>query len=80
MAGADRVIVREILGHVDLKMTMRYIHLSPDHRLQAVEVLGSKVLPSPLPASTAQFRVQSATKNEKGPRNTLRSPWFFWWS
>lgn len=43
MAGVDIRTVQEILGHADIKMTMRYAHLSPDHRATAVEkIVGGK--------------------------------------
>jgi len=37
MAGVDLTTLKEILGHKDIKMTMRYSHLAPDHKLRAVE-------------------------------------------
>ncbi|MCD6256016.1 MAG: site-specific integrase, partial [Deltaproteobacteria bacterium] len=37
MNGVDLMTVKELLGHKDIKMTMRYSHLSPDHKRVAVK-------------------------------------------
>lgn len=39
MAGVDLNTVRELLGHGDIKMTLRYSHLAPEHKANAVERL-----------------------------------------
>ena len=39
MAGVDLNTVRELMGHGDLKMTIRYAHLAPEHKAAAVAML-----------------------------------------
>jgi integrase len=42
MAGVDLRTVQELMGHKSITMTMRYTHLSPDHKRAAIETLESR--------------------------------------
>lgn len=39
MNGVDLNTVRDLLGHADIKMTLRYAHLAPEHKMIAVQKL-----------------------------------------
>lgn len=41
MAGVPLNTVRELLGHADLKMTLRYAHLAENHKAEAVELISA---------------------------------------
>ncbi|OHB90219.1 MAG: hypothetical protein A3D89_03630 [Planctomycetes bacterium RIFCSPHIGHO2_02_FULL_52_58] len=43
MAGVDIVTIKELLGHKTLTMTLRYAHLFPGHRAEAVSVLEERL-------------------------------------
>lgn len=41
MSGVPLNTVRELLGHANLDTTIRYAHLAPDHKAEAVELINS---------------------------------------
>ena len=36
LVGKDLNTVRELLEHADIKMTLKYVHLAPEHKVNAV--------------------------------------------
>lgn len=43
MAGVDLRTVQELLGHKSFEMTLRYAHLSPEHKKRALDILGKRL-------------------------------------
>jgi len=43
MLGIDLRTVQELMGHKTIEMTLRYSHLSPDHKKRAVDILGQRM-------------------------------------
>jgi len=43
MSGLDLLTIKEFLGHSSLRMVLRYAHLSPNYKREAVEILSSKM-------------------------------------
>ena len=43
MMGIDIKTVQELMGHKSIEMTLRYSHLSPDHKKKAVDILGQRM-------------------------------------
>jgi integrase len=39
MKGESLTVVRDLLGHSDFKMTLRYAHLAPEHKQKAIDLL-----------------------------------------
>jgi len=39
MRGVDLVTVKELMGHADVKRTLRYAHLAPDYKREAIRRL-----------------------------------------
>lgn len=54
MAGIDITTVKELLGHKDIKMTLRYAHLAPSHKVKAVNILDNTLNEKPVKTPTIQ--------------------------
>lgn len=37
MNGGNILVLRDVLGHADISMTMRYAHFAPDHLAETIE-------------------------------------------
>lgn len=60
MSGVDLNTVRELMGHKSIQMTLRYSHLSPDHKKRAVDILGQNLhKPAPKNAGNLQEIINS---------------------
>jgi len=44
MAGVDLKTVQELLGHKSFEMTLRYAHLSPEHKKAALDILCKRLV------------------------------------
>ena len=44
MAGVDLKTVQELLGHKSFEMTLRYAHLSPEHKKAALDTLCKRLV------------------------------------
>ncbi len=60
MSGVDLNTVRELLRHKSIKMTLRYSHLSPDHKKRAVDILSQRIV-------TIRSQEDKTRKSEKSP-------------
>jgi len=47
MAGVDLKTVQELLGHKSFEMTLRYAHLSPEHKKAALDILCKRLVRNP---------------------------------
>jgi len=67
MSGVDLPTVKELLGHREIEMTLRYSHLAPTHKAKAVEQLGRA-----LEQITQGETANAQASGEQTPRNLER--------
>lgn len=54
MEGVDIMTVKELMGHKDLTMTLRYSHLAPNHKTKAVNILDRALSLNPPQSAVCQ--------------------------
>ena len=54
MGGIDIMTVKELMGHKDLTMTLRYSHLAPNHKTRAINILDAVMSQNPPQEKTAE--------------------------
>src|SRR5262249_3389076 len=72
MRGVPLKVIQELMGHATIEMTLRYAHLSPETKQEAVQVLDQ---PAPIDARPAQ-QVNSAhgTSDQQLPEDRSAKP------
>ena len=70
MAGIDLATVREILGHREFEMTLRYSHLAPGHKANAIAKLGERLNEMTSPKNR-ELASQAETVNAPAPVENL---------
>ncbi len=72
IAGTPLRTIQELLGHADVRMTIRYAHLSPAHLREAVEAIGSAENANRLPEGCLSEQIA-------GSENAAKSLEESWW-
>src|SRR5262245_13865749 len=76
MKGVDIRTTQELLGHADIRMTLRYSHLSPSHLLDAVEKLldatGTTTGTSESEPEQRDVAESGTTRTHRGTRRATR--------
>ncbi len=62
MSGVSVFLIQKLLGHSDLKTTMRYMHMAPDHLKGVTDVLRQVVDEKKLPDSKTDFDMPALKK------------------
>lgn len=65
MSGVDLLTVKELMGHRSINMTLRYAHLSPSHKRQAVESLSFLSDDFPVRASGSPKLMKQSRQSER---------------
>jgi integrase len=68
-SGISIRIIQELLGHSDMKMTLRYAHLAPSALREAISVLDTNEM-----AKTEGFGQQMVNMQEKTPKKLSQDP------
>ena len=69
LKGVHIIVIQKLLGHSDIKVTMRYAHLSKSSVNEAVEVIQTPYSPS-LKASPEEEEKESSTPHEEQETST----------
>jgi len=71
MAGVDLKTIQKLLGHKTFEMTLRYSHLSPDHKSRAIDILGRRMDTT----WTPKAKTKEKTKLAKLPELRYNEDW-----